>query len=231
LLAAAIATGALARPSSDFQGKVTHVTDGDSLWVQPAATAATIEVRLVDIDAPEICQAWGAQARDALKRLVQGKTVTLHAVAKDQYGRTLARVALGTLDVNERLVLDGHAWSARGRGNTGPLMAQERAARAAHRGLHAQDGAQFPSDFRRARGSCHVQPPGAASAAAKRDAPASTSGVASAAFACDGRTRCAQMRSCEEARYFTRMCPGAKMDGNHDGVPCEKTLCSSSGKP
>ncbi|MEF9948061.1 MAG: excalibur calcium-binding domain-containing protein [Comamonas sp.] len=33
------------------------------------------------------------------------------------------------------------------------------------------------------------------------------------------------MTSCEEATYFLRNCPGAKMDGNGDGVPCEKQWC------
>lgn len=44
-------------------------------------------------------------------------------------------------------------------------------------------------------------------------------------FACDGRTHCSQMTSCEEARYFLKHCPGAQMDGNHDGEPCEQQWC------
>lgn len=47
------------------------------------------------------------------------------------------------------------------------------------------------------------------------------------AFRCDGRTMCSQMTSCAEATYFLRNCPGAQMDGNHDGVPCERQWCSS----
>lgn len=45
-------------------------------------------------------------------------------------------------------------------------------------------------------------------------------------FTCDGRTHCSQMTSCEEATFFLRNCPGVEMDGNHDGVPCEKQWCS-----
>lgn len=41
-------------------------------------------------------------------------------------------------------------------------------------------------------------------------------------FQCDGRTHCSQMHSCEEARFFLSRCPGVKMDGNHDGEPCEQ---------
>ncbi|QSX77418.1 excalibur calcium-binding domain-containing protein [Agrilutibacter solisilvae] len=48
---------------------------------------------------------------------------------------------------------------------------------------------------------------------------------AAGAFACDGRTHCSQMRSCEEATYFIQHCPNTKMDGNHDGVPCERQWC------
>ena len=44
-------------------------------------------------------------------------------------------------------------------------------------------------------------------------------------FKCDGREYCSQMRSCAEAKYFIKHCPNTKMDGNHDGVPCEKQWC------
>ena len=44
-------------------------------------------------------------------------------------------------------------------------------------------------------------------------------------FKCDGRIYCSQMTSCQEATFFLRNCPGSKMDGNGDGVPCEKQWC------
>ncbi len=44
---------------------------------------------------------------------------------------------------------------------------------------------------------------------------------------CDGRTMCSQMTSCAEAKFFLRNCPGTKMDGNRDGVPCEQQWCTS----
>jgi hypothetical protein len=45
-------------------------------------------------------------------------------------------------------------------------------------------------------------------------------------FKCDGRTRCSQMTSCEEATYFLENCPGTQMDGDGDGIPCERQWCS-----
>jgi len=47
----------------------------------------------------------------------------------------------------------------------------------------------------------------------------------SSPFKCDGRTYCSQMTSCAEATYFLKNCPGVTMDGNNDGIPCEKQWC------
>ncbi|MEQ1635911.1 MAG: excalibur calcium-binding domain-containing protein [Methylococcales bacterium] len=44
-------------------------------------------------------------------------------------------------------------------------------------------------------------------------------------YQCDGRTKCSQMTSCEEATFFINNCPDTKMDGNNDGIPCEKQWC------
>ncbi|MBS0447720.1 MAG: excalibur calcium-binding domain-containing protein [Proteobacteria bacterium] len=50
-------------------------------------------------------------------------------------------------------------------------------------------------------------------------------GKAPDAFGCDGRTYCSQMRSCAEAKYFLAHCPGVKMDGDRNGIPCEQQWC------
>lgn len=47
-----------------------------------------------------------------------------------------------------------------------------------------------------------------------------------AQFRCDGRTHCSKMTSCEEAKYFLNNCPNTEMDGDGDGIPCEKQLCN-----
>jgi hypothetical protein len=44
-------------------------------------------------------------------------------------------------------------------------------------------------------------------------------------FRCDGRQHCSQMSSCAEAKFFLANCPGTKMDGDRDGIPCEEQLC------
>jgi transposase len=47
----------------------------------------------------------------------------------------------------------------------------------------------------------------------------------SSSLRCDGRVYCSQMNSCEEATFFLNNCPNLKMDGNNDGIPCEKQWC------
>ncbi|WP_085722901.1 excalibur calcium-binding domain-containing protein [Pseudomonas sp. R37(2017)] len=42
---------------------------------------------------------------------------------------------------------------------------------------------------------------------------------------CDGRKYCSQMTSCAEAKNFLQNCPGMKMDGDNDGIPCETQWC------
>ena len=44
-------------------------------------------------------------------------------------------------------------------------------------------------------------------------------------FQCDGRIHCSQMSSCSEATFFIQNCPGTKMDGDSDGLPCEDQWC------
>ena len=44
-------------------------------------------------------------------------------------------------------------------------------------------------------------------------------------FKCDSRKYCTQMATCAEAKYFLSNCPGVKMDGDGDGIPCEEQLC------
>lgn len=44
-------------------------------------------------------------------------------------------------------------------------------------------------------------------------------------YTCQGKTRCTEMTSCEEAVYYLKHCPGVKIDGDNDGTPCEDQWC------
>ena len=139
-----------------FAGVVNHITDGDTIWVQPEGTQRKpVKVRLQGIDAPERCQAGGAQATAALKSRLLHQRVEVETVAKDTYHRTLGHVRLKGEDIAAWMVSQGQAWSAHGRvGNLGPYGAQERQARAARRGIFAGDRAIEPRVFRKMHGPC-----------------------------------------------------------------------------
>ena len=44
-------------------------------------------------------------------------------------------------------------------------------------------------------------------------------------YTCSGKIYCSQMNSCEEAMFYLHNCPGTKMDGDGDGIPCEQQWC------
>ena len=45
-------------------------------------------------------------------------------------------------------------------------------------------------------------------------------------FTCKGKTRCTEMTSCEEAKFYLKNCPNVKLDGDKNGIPCEKQWCN-----
>lgn len=95
------------------------VHDGDTI------RCGAERVRIANIDAPELpgsskCKgrvppwAWcdyqaGAASRDALRSLVAGRQVMIEREGVDAYGRTLARVYVGGMDVGDWLISKGLA--------------------------------------------------------------------------------------------------------------------------
>jgi micrococcal nuclease len=143
-----------ALPCAALDGVVTRVSDGDTLWVKPVDERRPQKLRLRGIDAPEICQSWGAEARQALSAQVLGRHVHVVEGPVDDHGRRLGRLMRGEVDVGAQMVRDGHAWSYRFRRDPGPYRAEEAAARAERRGLFADPGAMSPREFRRVHGPC-----------------------------------------------------------------------------
>jgi endonuclease YncB( thermonuclease family) len=142
-----------------FVGIVIRISDGDTLWVQPDATPGAtrrkpVKVRLVGLDAPERCQAHGPQATEALTRWALHRRVEVRRRAIDEHGRALGTLWIEGEDVGVRLVREGHAWSARYRGDPGPYAREEAEARTARRGLFAEAAPQPPREFRREHGPC-----------------------------------------------------------------------------
>lgn len=141
------------------EGVVRYVIDGDTLVLQPDAAAdGPIKLRLLGIDAPEICQAGGIEARDAIAQRLAGRRVQATGDVEDDYRRRLVTVTADGDDIGAWMVLQGHAWNARFRGRPGPYAPEEREARAARRGLFAAPDPLSPRRFRISHGSCYPSP-------------------------------------------------------------------------
>ena len=136
-----------------WQGKVTRITDGDSLWVRPAEGGQPVKLRIDGIDAPEICQAGGQAARKALAARLAGRTVWVQTRSEDDYGRALAMVTLDDEDMAAWMVGQGHAWAYRQ--GSGAYRALQLQAQSAGLGLFADRNAIRPRIFRQQNGSCY----------------------------------------------------------------------------
>jgi endonuclease YncB( thermonuclease family) len=133
LLAALEASGR----SDDLTGTPAKVFDGDSFVLR--TDHGLVEVRLVDIDAPEHGQPYADSARSALDNLIWKERLRAVVVDEDVYHRKVCRVyrLKDGLYVNERLVRDGDVWVYRRRVRDLKLYSLEVQARRAKRGLWA----------------------------------------------------------------------------------------------
>lgn len=93
------------------------MTDGDTIVVSLGGERVT--VRLDSIDCPENDQPWGYTAHAGLIRLIGGRSVHMEVHGYDDFGRTLATLYVGVLNgeqwlnVNEQMIVLGHAWVMR----------------------------------------------------------------------------------------------------------------------
>jgi len=93
---------------ASFNARVSYVIDGDSIIVKKKKQKTRI--RLWGIDTPEKSQPFSREAQRFTRRLLQGRTVKLIPVERDDYGRLVAIVLLGRKNISEELVRSGLAW-------------------------------------------------------------------------------------------------------------------------
>jgi len=199
------ATDSEISPESVIQGEVIEILDGDSLTLQVAGSE--VRVRLAQIDAPEKGQPYGSESKAALIRLAAGRSARVTVVDIDQYGRTVGELYVGNRHINAEMVRRGHAWAYTRYARTVEIIDLEGEARKAKRGLWALPESQrdAPWVWR------HRQRQTAPNPEDRR---------------CGAKRTCSEMASCAEARFHFGTCGLAQLDGDRDGVPCER-LCRS----
>jgi endonuclease YncB( thermonuclease family) len=165
VLIACLLASASHAAEADFAGVVTRVFDGDSFLVRPQdqrPQSKDIDVRLMDIDAPEKDQPYADAARNALVFLIEGRRVFVDVVEIDRYGRKVARVYRepDRLEIARTLVHEGHVWVNRRYAKDPTLAKLEDTARAEHHGLWSLPADQLmpPWQFRRERGKRRDKP-------------------------------------------------------------------------
>ena len=155
VLALGLVATAQAAPAQYLQARVSNISDGDSLWVK-TSKGERLKIRISQIDAPEICQAWGQDSKGALAQRLEGKQLKVELLRKDMYGRSLARIVVDGDDVGAEMVSSGNAWAySSGKYPNAVYYSQEEAAKAAKLGLWSLPKPVQPRIFRRQRGSCY----------------------------------------------------------------------------
>ncbi|MBN1676622.1 MAG: thermonuclease family protein [Kiritimatiellae bacterium] len=115
-----------------------------------ANTQHPATVRLAGIDAPELTQPFGPEAKTVLTASTLGRIVRLEYEGTDRYGRILGDVFTGDIWVNLQLVRDGLAWRYP-RCKATRIRRAEQNARRAGLGLWADPQPLAPWLFRKGR--------------------------------------------------------------------------------
>ena len=198
-----VLTIACAPATRTIEGLVVAVADGDTFTVL-TANSQRLTIRLAEVDAPEIDQPYGQQSRQQLSRLILHKRVRVRAQARDDYGRMVARTVVDQLDVSKEMIRTGAAWVYRAYSRDARLYELENLAKASRVGLWnaPQYSPVAPWDWR-------------------HNFRSETDTVGAEGLVCGAKRYCGEMVSCAEAKFHFTTCGLARLDGDHDGMPCE----------
>jgi micrococcal nuclease len=106
-----------------------------------------LNIRLAQIDAPEIGQPFGARARQSLEELCDAKPVTLDELGFGQDRRVFGEVECDGVDVREEQVRRGMAWVHDEQVEDSRLVALQVEARAQGRGLWSDSSPTPPWEW------------------------------------------------------------------------------------
>ncbi len=130
-----------------WDGKVVSVTDGDTIKV--LKDGKQVKIRLASIDCPEKGQPYGQAAKKFTAGLVAGKIVKVWPTDTDRYGRTIAFVFVGDVDLNKELLKAGLAWHYKKYSRDPELAKLEFEARSKKVGLWKEPDPVAPWEWRK----------------------------------------------------------------------------------
>ena len=136
--------------SEEYEAVVLKVIDGDTIYIK--SDNGRKKVRLRHIDAPEIGQSYGKEAKIFLDKQIDGKKIIVNSDYKDRYGRDIGDIFVYNNDeaiyINAKLVKSGHAWVYKSYRKNTYLMNLENFARENMLGLWKDKSAIEPWVFR-----------------------------------------------------------------------------------
>ncbi len=127
---------------------IVRVHDGDTCDVI-GSDGIRITIRLSGIDAPELAQAFGHEARQMLVELVENNAISLSEVGRDKYGRFLAQVYCDGTSINREMLIRGGAWAYLAGNQFDDFKKIEGEAKTKRLGLWASKDAKPPWEARR----------------------------------------------------------------------------------
>lgn len=204
----------------NWAGQVVLVQDGDTLTV--LRNNKSIKVRLNEIDAPELKQAYGIESKQSLSSLCFGRQAEIKEQGRDIYHRVLARVSCNGVEANTEQVRRGYAWFYEYYSHDTSLRQHEISAREKRIGLWADTHPIPPWEFRRTQKK-NVQRSSLPNGI-KQDSWLSDFFAFFSSSTCGSKRYCSEMRDCKEARYYLEECKIEPLDKDGDGIPCEE-LC------
>lgn len=116
-----------------FQGPGVRVIDGNTVAVTKDGNE--VEVRLEGIEAPELEQSFGLEAKQGASSLMLSKQLIVEVQGMDRFGRIIARVHVGQVDASLEMLKAGLAWYSEQPSPDDALAGAEAEARASRRGL------------------------------------------------------------------------------------------------
>jgi endonuclease YncB( thermonuclease family) len=132
-LAALLALAFAGAAHAQISGVVVGVPDGDTLSVRIDRQVLNLDLR--SIDAPEIGQPYGAEARDSLAALCADRTVKLDELGIDTGRRIIGEAECDGVDASEEQVKRGFAWTAKRKRRDVELETLQAQAQSDRRGL------------------------------------------------------------------------------------------------
>lgn len=133
-----------------YEGQVLYIYDGDTILVHKPKDENVYKVRLYGIDACEIQQEYGKEAKDYLTKILLNQNVKVVVQNMDYYGREVANIYLDGRWINKELVMYGYAHFYSKYSNDSELLQAQKYAMINKLGIWKNGNrVTIPEDFRK----------------------------------------------------------------------------------